>query len=69
MNRILATLASKIDVSSGAYCTGTNWVNGLSRDIKENFMLVSGQEVPTLRNRRQMWVLSATRRHGIRSLP
>ena len=35
----------KIDVSGGAYCTGTNWVNGSSRDIKENFMLVSGQEV------------------------
>jgi hypothetical protein len=35
----------KIDVSGGAYCSGTNWVNSSDRSLKENLAPVSGKSI------------------------
>lgn len=34
-----------IDVTGGAYCDGTNWVNASDRNSKENFVDVNGEEL------------------------
>jgi hypothetical protein len=35
----------RIDVSGGAYCSGTEWVNGSDKNMKENFQAVSTEEI------------------------
>ena len=34
-----------VDVTGGAYCDGTNWVNASDANVKENFQPVNGSEL------------------------
>jgi hypothetical protein len=41
----VAVPTHSIDVTGGAYCDGTNWVNASDANVKENFQPVNGSEL------------------------